>query len=100
MAAEEPLFSRSVFAAAVLGIGLGTVLLLLGIAVDVNWRGWAERYALLIDALTLSRPRELRRSADEQWQRRVRQQRVVFGLIACFGALILVAGVIATLRHA
>jgi hypothetical protein len=84
-------FTQSLAAALIVGVGGGLLLMLLGIAIATNWRGWAEHYSYWTGLFLPAR----RPDFDE---RQVRQNRVIFGVFAVFGAMLFVSGVIASFR--
>jgi len=69
---------------------VGAALLSVGTAVTLNWRGWAERYTDLIDALL---PPTRRSMTVDHWPRLLMQNRIIFGVIAVFGIGLLIAGI-------
>jgi hypothetical protein len=89
---ESGLFEQSLVAALGIGLGGGAVLLFVGAAVSLNWRGWAEKYTDLTDAWW---PPWTRRSRLN----RVRTNRLVFTMLAFFGVGLIITGSIAAMRH-
>ena len=90
---ETDLFSRSLAAAVLFGIVGGAVLLLLGLLVATNWHGVAARYTRWTQAWVPGP------ASDERFPQNLMRQRVIFGVIAAFGALLLVAGLISVMRR-
>jgi hypothetical protein len=77
--------------------------LIMGLIIASNWRGAAEKYADAIDALIpfrrtwASKPS----SREAEFLSLVREQRILFGIIAAFAAACLIAilaGVVLNLR--
>lgn len=91
--AQTDLFSRSFAAAVLFGIVGGALLLLLGLLVAMDWRGVAARYTRWTQAWVPGP------ASDERFPRNLMRQRVIFGVIAAFGALLLVAGLISVTRR-
>jgi hypothetical protein len=85
------LFTQSLAAALIIGIGGGLLLMVVGIAIATNWRGWADHYS---DWTGLFLP--ARRPDFDQ--RLVRQNRIIFGVVAVFGGMLLVGGLISSFR--
>lgn len=83
-------FDQLLVAALLVGIG-GALLMFVGIAIATNWRRWAEHYSDWAGLFLLAR----RPDFDD---RLVRQNRIIFGVVAVFGALLFAGGLIASVR--
>lgn len=83
---------QSLVAALGIGLGGGVVLLFLGAAVSLNWRGWAEKYTDLTDVWW---PPWTRRSRLNK----VRTNRLAFTMLASIGVVLIFSGSIAALRY-
>lgn len=88
---DASLFSQSLAAALIFGVVGGLLMMAIGIAIATNWRGWAEHYS---DWTGLFLP--ARRPDFDQ--RLVRQNRIIFGVVAAFGAALFVGGLISSRR--
>jgi hypothetical protein len=77
------------------GVGLGTILLAIGIAVAANWRRCAERYTDWTDAFAP----QTRLTTTDRWPRMLRQNRIIFGVIAAFGGALLLTGIVTLLAE-
>ncbi|MDQ1743585.1 MAG: hypothetical protein QOE23_1924, partial [Pseudonocardiales bacterium] len=73
-----------------LDVLLGAVLLSVGAAVALNWRGWAGRYTDFIDDVM---PATRRSMTVDRWPRLLIQNRIIFGVIAAFGVALLIGGI-------
>jgi len=78
-------FANSSALAVVVGVIGGGGVMLIGAAVALNWRGWAQRYTDLTDVFGPPR----RANGDAQ---RLRQNRVIFAVIGLLGSGFLLAG--------
>ncbi len=78
--------------AAALGVLIGAVLLSVGTAVALNWRGWATRYTDWTDAAV---PPPRRKWQVDRWPRMFVQNRIIFAVTAVFGALLIFGGIAA-----
>jgi hypothetical protein len=92
---ESDTFANSALAAG-FGVLVGVLLLIVGTAVALNWRGWAVRYTDLVDALV---PATRRNLAEDRWPRMLIQTRITFGLTAAFGAVLVYGGIVALVRR-
>ncbi len=82
--------------------GSGLILLAIGLTVATNWKHAAERYSNVLELILPSMPRLpfLRPVPDdERWRKLVRQNQIIFAVIACVGTALFVGGLVSAVRH-
>lgn len=56
-----------------------------GVAISSNWKGVAEKYADLVDALVPPVPWQRSENPEDQFKSLLRQQRIIFAVTAVLG---------------
>lgn len=77
---------------------LGIAMLVVGVAISINGRGSAEKYADLVDALVPPMPWQRSKNPDDQFKSLLRQQRIIFAFTAILGLGILIAALLSWIR--
>jgi len=93
---EGDVFSRSLGAALLFGFVGGAMLLVVGLLGVTNWHGVAARYTRWTQAWV---PGFGGSEPDQRLAKDLIRQRVIFGVIAAFGVLLLVGGLISVVRR-
>jgi hypothetical protein len=89
------LFAQDPLAAVLFGIAGGSLLFLIGLVVAGDWRGSARRYTSWIQTFI---PSWSRLPEDAQIQRDTVRNRIIFGVIAAFGLLLVAGGIVGLVR--
>ena len=89
---DEPgLFDQSLAASILLGIVLGLAMIITGLAMEFNARGYADRYTTFLIRVWPFHGKDKRSTYVGD--------RVVFGVIAAFGVAFFVGGIVSVVQH-
>jgi divalent metal cation (Fe/Co/Zn/Cd) transporter len=76
---------------------LGVAMVVVGFAISSSWRRVAEKYTDLVDAMVPPMPWGRYKEAEDQFKRLLRQQRLIFAVIAMFGLLLVGSALLSSL---